>query len=423
MTTDADQSAGVGHLSSTTIAWGAVGGSAFVLLASGPRLLGVDVYSSLAVAWTVVTIFGMGLAIPGEQTVTRAVAGGHVRGVAGAVRLRLLVMAALTLALLIPSALGAQPVLGTSAVWSAGMVLGALGWALVAGPRGRLTGAGRFHQYAALLAVEAAVRIVLCAAAWLFRDQASWLLSLAMGLPLLVAAVVGQWFLRADTAPRAGEGSALLAEQGAMTAVALAAQVVLSTAPLWLAARGVEGAAAAGAFVSATSYMRVPSLFAGGIQAMVLSRSSAAAGIGDADAVAGLARRSALLAAGVCTGVVVVLLVLSGPALLLLYGPGIDIGWGVLAVLGASTVIFVSGNVITQVYLGCRRSVTAAGIWVGAAVVTTVALALLATSSAGAAWAGLIGVVVGVGALLALLARTVRGVSGVASLAGGGPNG
>ena len=48
-------------------------------------------------------------------------------------------------------------------------------------------------------------------------------------------------------------------------------------------------AAAAGAFVSATSYMRVPSLFAGGIQAMVLSRSSAAARIGDTAAVAGLA--------------------------------------------------------------------------------------------------------------------------------------
>ena len=423
MTTDSAQSTGVGHLSSTTLAWGAVGGSAFVLLASGPRLLGVDIYSALAVAWTVVTIFGMGLAIPGEQTVTRAVAGGHVRGVAGAVRTRLLALAALTLAFLIPPALGSETLLGTSAIWPAGIVFGAIGWALVAGPRGRLTGAGRFHEYSALLAVEAVIRIALCLAAWLFRDQAPWLLSLAMGLPLLIAAGIGQWFLRADASARKGRGSALLAEQGAMTAVALAAQVVLSTAPLWLAARGVEGAAAAGAFVSATSYMRVPSLFAGGIQAMVLSRSSAAARIGDTAAVAGLARRSALLAAGVCTAVVAVLLAVSGPALLLLYGPGIDIGWGVLVVLGASTVIFVSGNVITQVYLGCRRSVSAAVIWVVAAVVTTVALAVLATSSAGAAWAGLIGVAVGLAALLALLSRTVRGVSGVEPVAGGAQHG
>ncbi len=423
MTTESAQSTGVGHLSSTTIAWGAVGGSAFVLLASGPRLLGVDIYSALAVAWTVVTIFGMGLAIPGEQTVTRAVAGGHVRGVAGAVRVRLLVMAALTLALLIPPALGAETLLGSSEVWSVGIVLGALGWALVAGPRGRLTGAGRFHEYSALLVLEAVVRVALCAAAWMFRDQAGWLLSLAMGLPLLIAAALGQWFLRSDPAVPTGQGSALLAEQGAMTAVALAAQVVLSTAPLWLAARGVEGAAAAGAFVSATSYMRVPSLFAGGIQAMVLSKSSAAAQLGDTDAVAGLARRSALLAAGVCTAVVLALLAVSGPALFLLYGPGIDIGWGVLLILGASTVIFVSGNVITQVYLGCRRSVSAAVIWVVAAVATTVALGLLATSSAGAAWAGLIGVVVGVGALLLFLSRTVRGVAGIEPSLGGVPNG
>jgi hypothetical protein len=34
----------------------------------------------------------------------------------------------------------------------------------------------------ALLAVEAVIRIALCLAAWLFRDQAPWLLSLAMGL-------------------------------------------------------------------------------------------------------------------------------------------------------------------------------------------------------------------------------------------------
>jgi O-antigen/teichoic acid export membrane protein len=419
VTADTAQSTGVGHLSSTTIAWGAVGASAFVLLASGPRLLGVDTYSALAVAWTVVTIFGMGLAIPGEQTVTRAVAGGHLRGVAGAVRARLLVLAALTLALLIPAALGRGTLLGESTVWPAGIVLGAVGWALVAGPRGRLTGAGRFHEYALVLAVEAAVRVVLCAAAWLFRDQAPLLLSLAMGLPLVIAAVTGQWFLRSDAAVPTGQGSALLAEQGAITAVALAAQVVLSTAPLWLAARGVEGAAAAGAFVSATSYMRVPSLFAGGIQAMVLSRSSTAAGIGDTAAVAGLARRSAMLAAAVCTAVVVVLLAVSGPALLLLYGPGIDIDAGVLVVLGASTVIFVSGNVITQVYLGCRRSVSAAVIWVAAAVVTTVALAVLATSSAGAAWAGLIGVAVGVAALVALLPRTVRSVAGAGQPTGG----
>jgi O-antigen/teichoic acid export membrane protein len=182
-----------------------------------------------------------------------------------------------------------------------------------------------------------------------------------------------------------------------------------------------SGAAAAGASFGDV-YMRVPSLFAGGIRAMVLSRSSAAAQSGTA-AVAGLARRSALLAAGVCTAVVAMLLAVSGPALLLLYGPGIDIGWGVLVVLGASTVIFVSGNVITQVYLGCRRSVSAAAIWVVAAVVTTVALAVLATSSAGAAWAGLIGVAVGLAALLALLSRTVRGVSGVEPVAGGAQHG
>ena len=63
-----------------------VGVSAFAMLAAGPRLLGDAEYSGLAVAWTVATIFGFGLAIPAEQTITRRIAGG---GEAGIQRVRL----------------------------------------------------------------------------------------------------------------------------------------------------------------------------------------------------------------------------------------------------------------------------------------------------------------------------------------------
>jgi hypothetical protein len=54
-----------------TIGYVLVGGSSFLLLAAGPRLLGTVSFSGLGLIWTVSTLFGIGVALPTEQLVGR----------------------------------------------------------------------------------------------------------------------------------------------------------------------------------------------------------------------------------------------------------------------------------------------------------------------------------------------------------------
>ena len=117
-----------------TAGYVAVGLSGFVLLASGPRLLGHDEFSVLAVAWTIATIVGVGIGQPGEQTVTRVTAGSGDPAVSVGVERRLVVVAALTLLLPALAASGHAPLLGGSVLWSSSVVVFAAGWAMLAGP-------------------------------------------------------------------------------------------------------------------------------------------------------------------------------------------------------------------------------------------------------------------------------------------------
>ncbi len=406
------------HLGGPTISYGAVGLSAFVLLGSGPRLLGVDEYSFLAIAWTLVTIYGLGIATPGEQTVTRSIAAGHDHAIRARVRHRLLLAAApFALAWLLALAGWWHPLGPDSSLWLFGTLVAVIGWAVIPGPRGTLAGSGDFRGFSMVLGIEAALRVVMVGAAWVVGTSAAPLvLSLSMGVPTLIAAGAAAWLRRVHRHPVGAPVVRLRLEQTAITVVALAIQVVLSTAPLWLESHPEVSAATAGAFVSASSYMRVAMIFAGGIQAVVLSQSAALAEQGDVAGLRQVARHNVGVA-GVVAGLVTgALLALSGPGLTILYGPGIGISLGTLAMLGLATVVFVIANVATQVFLGCRRSVSAALAWVLAAIVTTAALAILATSAAGAALAILIGVVLGTVVLAFLLPRAIRGVTtGVAA--------
>jgi O-antigen/teichoic acid export membrane protein len=353
-----------------------VGASGFALLACGPRLLGSGQYSVLAVAWTITTIFGAGLAQPGEQTITRVIAAGGDRHVVRVVTLRLAALAALSLVLPVLGGFGLDPLLRDSTLWASAVVGAFVGWALLVGPRGQLAGAHAFGAYAAVMAVEALARIALCAAALLKRDAAAGLLAAALCVPLVLSAGVAR-VLAARLQMPAGDpaGQSHRREQGAITAVSALIQVVLSSAPLWLQVKSADPAVA-GAFVTLTTYLRVPLLAVGGVFVVTLSRVSAAVAADDRPR----ARRVAVVATGSTAGasgvLMLALLVGSGPGLHLLYGRELRVDLGVALLLAASTLLAIVGSVLTQVLYGTERSHAAVLAWGLGAAVATVQLAV-----------------------------------------------
>ena len=383
-----------------TIGFVAVGGSAFVLLASGPRLLGHDEFSVLAIAWTLATILGIGIGSPGEQTVTRVTAAGGGPTVSAAVQRRLAVVAAVTLLLPLLALTGHAPLLGGSVLWGGAVVVAAVGWALLAGPRGRLAAARDFTGYTRSLVAEAVARTALCVLAWAVPSVAAPALAAAVGLPVVVSALVAR--RRASTAvpaaaaPTGAHGS----EQSYITAVALLGQVAINTAPLWLSARATD-AALAGQYVSATSYLRIPLFLVGGLGTVALSAVSGAFGVGDLARARRTSERSAATAALVGLVSVAVLLLVSGPALHLLYGSAVDLATGTLAAVAVTTVLLMTANVLSLVCFGCDRSRAVAGVWLVVAVGTTLGLAVRDWSTLGVA------VVTGIGQAVAVLGLSV----------------
>lgn len=390
-----------------TAGYVAVGVSGFALLASGPRLLGHDEFSVLAIAWTVATIVGVGIGQPGEQTVTRVTAGSGDPAVSAGVQRRLVVVAALTLLLPVLAASGHAPLLGGSVLWSSSVVVFAAGWAMLAGPRGRLAAHRDYAGYSGTLIAESVARVVLCLLAWLVPSAASALLAAAVGIPIVVSAIVARRRERpAPATPQRAPATAHLREQALITAVALLTQIAVNSAPLWLAA-GAANPAVAGQFVSLTSYLRIPIFFVGGLGTVALSAVSAAHGRGERLRARRTTVRSAAAAALVGAVGVALLLLVSAPALRLLYGSPLELDRGTSGVIAVTTVLAMTAGVLSLACLATDRSRWVASVWLTAAVTTTVGLSFLADSTLGAAVATAVGQLIALGALAAVAARAL----------------
>jgi O-antigen/teichoic acid export membrane protein len=395
-----------------TAGFAVVGLSAFVLLASGPRLLGDAGYSVLAISWTIVTIIGIGLALPGEQTITRHVARGsdpreHLR-----VQVRLLVVAAALAGLVAASAVGHNPLMENSILWSVAVVAAAGCWALNVGPRGLLGGRARFAGYGRCLSSEGLARILCCALAWLWPALAAPFLAAALVLPLLTSCLVGWWEVRRDderTAPGPSQGH--WSEQATFTAVALSIQLVLNTAPLFIQWHSGTPTAA-GEYVSATTYMRIPMLLTSGFITVALSRAATASAQGDAAGLRGVTRHFVGVGSLAASVLTLGALLVSGPALTVYYGRSLDIGVTVLAAIGVTTVMTVAANILTQVVLACHRHRAASVAWAGAAAVTLTLLAAAAPDALPATLAIMAGLLVSLVATAVLVSGLVRRLSG-----------
>ena len=201
------------------------------------------------------------------------------------------------------------------------------------------------------------------------------LLALSVFLPLALSAAVG-WALSQrrgeEFVAPIPEDSRL--EQIAITGVALMGQVCLSTAPLWLSLQSTD-TAIAGAFVSGTSYMRVPLLLAGGLYGPTLAEAARQFANGNRRGVVNRTLAGLVAGVGGSSAAVLVLFLASGPVLFLLYNGSIGLSDAVLMWMGITTIGSVASNVLTQVLFACQRAPSTALAWVLPAVVTTVLLA------------------------------------------------
>lgn len=370
-----------------------IGLSGFVLLAAGPRLLGTTTYSALAVAWTLVTMFGVGVAQPGEQTVTRLVAAGEgtsaravVRRVA-AVALAGLVVPVLSQAGRLPW-FDAEPPLA----WAAWLAL--LAWVPLAHVRGHLAGRGEFGGYATTLAAEAVVRIALVAAAFAVPAADMALLGASLAVPLAAAALVGLALPSLRRRGAAAGGAGTLGEHAAITATAVGLQVIVNSAPLWISARFPDPATA-GAFVTASSYLRVPLFLGAGLAAFALSRVSAHSAADAGNLAGALAWRATRIAAGIGVVATAGCLVLAPWLLPLLYGQRTGLPLATLLGLAVSTILVLPLGVLAQALFGVGRAPSVALSMAAGAAVTTALCALTTTSLAPVDWAVVLGPAVG----------------------------
>lgn len=378
-----------------TLGFLAVGLSGFVLLASGPRLLGPAEYSKLAVAWTILLAFGIGLGAPAEQTISRAVAGGAGSTVVTRVRRRLLWMSALSLVLPTCALFGIDVLFENDLLWSASVALGAFGWAAVEPPRGVLSGMARFDAFGGVVTVEAVARIVLVGLAWLGVGPASLLLGCSLWLPMWVSAGVAAVLVRrGGTRPPTPEGASsegdALSYQIRFTVVALAGQIALSFGSVWLQASSADPALA-GRYVSALTYMRIPITLVGGLVVVVLSSTSAAFSRGERTVARSIAARSTVSGAALGVGTTIVLLLAAPVGLRIFYGSELDLGPATLVLMGAGTVAAMVAGVLTQSLFGCSMGRMAAAIWSAVAAVVCVLSVAAGTSDlvlAGVAFLG-----------------------------------
>lgn len=371
-----------------------VGLSVFVMLASAPRLLGQVEYSFLAVAWTLITMFGFGLAFPAEQTITSAVASGSTQRTRGVQGLIASLAAATLLVPVINTWTGGQ-LLGATLLWAGSVTVAACAWALNVGPRGQLAGSGRFHAYGLTQVSEGGTRLACCAGAWLLPGSAWWLAA-ALSVPLLVSSAVARARLAStvparDTANAGAVPTPSARQLGPVVVVAVSLQFLLNAAPLMLQWR-VPGEIA-GQYVSAMTYLRIPMLLTGGFMTVTLSSAALAWARRDATALH-RAVRMAFLGTAACGALTIGVWLVSGPMLRLYYGPAIDFPMTLLALMGATTVAAVAANLLTQVGIGAHRHQIMAAFWAVGALATIVVLVLAPTTELSVTLAILLGLLV-----------------------------
>lgn len=405
--------------------YGAAGLSGFALLAAGPRVLGQDGYTAMALAWTVITVIGYGISLPGEQVVTRRIAAGAGVGTVRPIMRRMLFATPAIVAVL-PLTLDEGTSGHRSALWFTSLLAAAVASAAVAGFRGELAGGGAFGSYALLLFVEAGARLLLVIMALVIPGAGPTMLAAALAAPLILCAFLGQRWAKRMRLPADREmPEDTRLEHFSVTLVSLLIQICLSSAQFWLYQQSSD-AAVSGAFVTATAYLRIPSLLAIGLYSPLLSEAAEAFADGRSRAVTRATSRALLLGGGGAAVMVALLLAFADLGMSILYGPATGLPFSTLVWLGVSTVVSIAATIVTNVLFGCSRATAAAIAWIPPALLSTALFASAGAETTRLAIAATLGQVLALALLSGILRYRVLQVDAAASrepASGGEPPG
>lgn len=347
----------------------ALGVTMFVFLALSGRMLGPIRFSPIATLWALVAGIGGGLAATVEQEVTRAVAARVGAGrtlrpllrriavlagglAAGGVFVIVLVSVPLT-----ERVFGSDPLL---VVLLAGAVVGMVALAAV---RGVLAGTQRYTRYAASLAGEGVLRLLLLLGLWWMVAGSAPALAIAF-TPLLAALLGSAVLPRSRGRIETPIGWRELTSNLALLLVAsLLAQGLANSGAVVLAVIAPADPSLAGRFLAAFVLLRIPLFFTVAIQATALPRLVDALRLGDLTGF-GQVVRTVVLKVGALGLVFLAGVAALGPlGLRLLYGPGFDLDRIAMTLLAASSVVFLLVAVVQAALVALGRHAMVAAVW------------------------------------------------------------
>jgi len=246
------------------------GVAAYAYVAIGTRTYGPGEFAPIAVLWSVWPAAAAGLGFPLEQWIARELAAGP-RGEERVYAMLRSVLPAIVVASvaagLISWAAGDRVFGEPGPLYPSLLVVVSLGAASMGVLRGGLAGQGRYHASALATALENSVRfgaaLVVIAAGWDVKAYAA---------VLVLGPLVGLlWPTAFRYRPSRAEDAKGATGLGELAGAALLAQVVLSAAPVILAAMAGATAAVTAVFVS-LALLRAPYLVAVGVSVRALPR-------------------------------------------------------------------------------------------------------------------------------------------------------
>ena len=369
---------GRGRLAGTGLQLGAglvtVGAAGYIFLAVAGNTLPSADYAALAMLYLLINIIGPGLFIALEQETSRAVSARVAAGVPTGPTARAAALLALGLfGILAVVVLAVSPVL-TDRLFNGNpwllvaLLLGGAGAAAVFWVRGVLGGQRQFGGYAATILGEGLARLLPTLLLPLMGLAAATSLGFSFAAGTVVAAAVTvPWLHRGGPGPREklppmARGMALL-----VTATLLS-QLVANLGPVVVGLRSSDVALVA-TFASAVVLARIPLFLFSPVQVLLLPGLTRAAEVGDRRAVA-IRIRQLLTAVAAFGLAAVAVTALVGPnAVQVFFGAEIALPSAVLALLAASSVLFMAAYVLQPALIALRRHRWVAVGWVAGAVV------------------------------------------------------
>jgi O-antigen/teichoic acid export membrane protein len=352
------------------------GASQYVFLAIAAHALGVVLDAAFAAFWSLLSVVGPGFMAPLEQTTARAVAARQARGLGT----RPLVLratalcAALALLLMLACALAAGPLVqhaftGTAAflpVLMAGVAVFALHFLA----RGILAGHGRFVAYGTLLALDGALRVVICAAFAIAGLRAPAAYGLAIVLGSLIAVTLALLYAPRLLCPGPRSGwNELSVALGYLVAASCVLQFFVSVGALavqLLASPDQQSAAAR--FLSSRVVSFIPLFLFTAVVAPLLPRLTRLATLDDRAQFARVLRLNLGIAA-TCGAVTALGAALVGPfASGILFGAGFQLGPVDFALLGGVSGGLMLAQVLQTALIAVRAFGRLAAGWLTGAV-------------------------------------------------------